>query len=132
MNYKALDNSLHVIEPEFAHLLPAGCVPITEQEAEALRPMPDAAAIIEGKKVAIRVVREGILNRLSGIAFAAQLSGDTATTAAFLLVRQGLLDITANLPSDPALVDSEVLARYISLRGQCTPQMETAFAQVDA
>ena len=37
MIYKAPDNSLHVIEPEFAHLLPAGSVPITEAEAEALR-----------------------------------------------------------------------------------------------
>lgn len=37
MNYKAPDNSLHVIEPEFAYLLPAGCVEITEAEAEAIR-----------------------------------------------------------------------------------------------
>lgn len=37
MNYKAPDNSLHVIEPEFAHLLPVGSVPITDEEAEALR-----------------------------------------------------------------------------------------------
>ena len=42
MNYKAPDNSLHVIEPEFAHLLPAGCVQITAEEAEALRPVPPA------------------------------------------------------------------------------------------
>lgn len=42
MNYKAPDNSLHVIEPEFAHLLPAGSVPITDEEAEALRPKPPA------------------------------------------------------------------------------------------
>jgi len=40
MNYKAPDNSLHFIEPEFAHMLPAGCVPITPEEAEALRPVP--------------------------------------------------------------------------------------------
>jgi hypothetical protein len=40
MNYKAPDNSLHFIEPEFAHLLPEGCVPITDEEAEALRPKP--------------------------------------------------------------------------------------------
>ena len=40
MNYKAPDNSLHFIEPEFAHLLPAGCVQITDEEAEALRPVP--------------------------------------------------------------------------------------------
>lgn len=36
-HYKAPDNSLHAIEPEFAHLLPAGSVPITDAEAEALR-----------------------------------------------------------------------------------------------
>ena len=42
MNYKAPDNSLHFIEPEFAHLLPAGCVQITVEEAEALRPVPPA------------------------------------------------------------------------------------------
>ena len=40
MNYKAPDNSLHFIEPSFAHLLPDGCVEITEEEAEALRPKP--------------------------------------------------------------------------------------------
>jgi len=40
MNYKAPDNSLHFIEPEFAHLLPAGSVQITDEEAEALRPKP--------------------------------------------------------------------------------------------
>lgn len=39
-NYKAPDNSLHFIEPSFAHLLPEGCVQITEEEAEALRPKP--------------------------------------------------------------------------------------------
>ncbi|MCL5459914.1 hypothetical protein M3M33_14855, partial [Loigolactobacillus coryniformis] len=62
----------------------------------------------------------------------AQLSGDTDTTAAFLVVRQGLLDITANLPTAPELVDSEVLTRYGALVAQCTPAMITAFAGVDA
>jgi len=37
-HYKAPDNSLHFIEPEFAHILPAGSVPISDAEAEALRP----------------------------------------------------------------------------------------------
>jgi hypothetical protein len=37
MNYKAPDNSLHFIEPEYAHLLPAGCVQITDEEAESIR-----------------------------------------------------------------------------------------------
>lgn len=38
--YKAPDNSLHCIEPEFANLLPAGCAEITEAEAESLRQKP--------------------------------------------------------------------------------------------
>lgn len=37
MNYKAPDNSLHFIEPEFAYMLPNGCVPITPEEAEEIR-----------------------------------------------------------------------------------------------
>lgn len=45
--YKAPDNSLHVIEPEFSHLLPAGCVEIDDAEAEALRaPTPEQLAAI--------------------------------------------------------------------------------------
>jgi len=39
-HYKAPDNSLHCIEPEFAHLLPEGCIAITEEEAEALQNKP--------------------------------------------------------------------------------------------
>ena len=40
MHYKSPDNSLHVIEPEFAHLLPIGCVPISEEEAKELSKPP--------------------------------------------------------------------------------------------
>jgi hypothetical protein len=36
-HYKAPDNSLHFIDPEYAHLLPAGAIQITEEEAEAIR-----------------------------------------------------------------------------------------------
>ena len=42
MNYKDLQNNLYFIDPSFAHLLPEGCVQITEDEAEALRPKPPA------------------------------------------------------------------------------------------
>lgn len=42
-HYKTPDNSLHCIEPEFAHLLPEGCIAITEEEAEALRQKPSEA-----------------------------------------------------------------------------------------
>lgn len=43
--YKAPDNSIHFIEPEFADLLPAGSVEITEEEAQALRPKPAPVVI---------------------------------------------------------------------------------------
>lgn len=131
-HYKDQNNALHCIDPEFSHMLPDGCIEITEEEAEELRPKLSDADIIEGKKNAIRQVREGILNRLAGIAFAAQLEGNTGTTDAYLVVRAGLLDITSDLPTDPALIDSEVMTRYAGLVVQCTPEMVSAFAEIDS
>lgn len=89
------------------------------------------AAALEAKKAELRAVREGILNRLSGIATNAMLTGDTATTAAYVVVRQGLLDITKDLPADDS-VDGVVIGRYGALVAACTPQMVSAFAKVDA
>ena len=40
MNYKDTQHNLHFIDPTYSHLLPEGCVQITEEEAEALRPKP--------------------------------------------------------------------------------------------
>ena len=97
----------------------------------AVQPATDPQVILAAKKTQLRNVREGILNRLSGIALAAQLTGDTATTAAYIVVRQGLLDITENLPADET-VDAVVMYKYAALVGACTPSMIAAFAQVDA
>ena len=47
MNYKAPDNSLHFIEPQYAHLLPTGSIAITDEEAEALRPKSAAPTYVE-------------------------------------------------------------------------------------
>jgi hypothetical protein len=42
-HYKAPDNSLHFLDlSEHEYLLPASSVPITDEEAEALRPQPPA------------------------------------------------------------------------------------------
>ena len=62
MNYKAPDNSLHFIEPEFAHLLPIGCVPITPEEAEALRPVPPPPPIapISPRQIRQALTRAGL------------------------------------------------------------------------
>lgn len=115
---------------------PDSWVEITHDEllaiVEARTPTAiDPQVVLAAKKAQLRAAREGILNRLSGIALAAQLTGDTATTSAYIVVRQGLLDITENLPADET-IDGVVMYRYASLVGACTPQMVTAFAQVDA
>ena len=36
MIYKDPKNNLHDIEPDFAHLLPEGCIAITQEEADAI------------------------------------------------------------------------------------------------
>jgi len=39
--YKDTENNLHWLEStEFEYYLPSGCVPITDEEADALRPKP--------------------------------------------------------------------------------------------
>jgi hypothetical protein len=43
-HYKDLNNKLHFLEStEFEYILPEGCVEITEEEAESLRPQPNYA-----------------------------------------------------------------------------------------
>lgn len=43
--YKAPDNSLHFLDDDsYQHLLPAGSVPISDEEADALSPKPDPRA----------------------------------------------------------------------------------------
>jgi len=58
MYYKAPDNSLHVIEPQFAYMLPAGSVQITDAEANALRianlPQPSQAQVIASYTAAVQ------------------------------------------------------------------------------
>ena len=79
--YKAPDNSLHVIEPEFAHLLPIGCVPITEAEADAIRaaqpvpapPVPQQVTRAQGKAVLIQMgLWQSVLDFVAAIPDATQ------------------------------------------------------------
>lgn len=47
-HYKSPDSAIHFLDSdEFAHLLPDGCIPITDEEAEALRPQPKAPSYQE-------------------------------------------------------------------------------------
>jgi hypothetical protein len=80
--YKAPDNSLHFIEPEFAYMLPAGSVPITEAEAAAIRiantpaqahlsPLEQIRAIESAKAdQTAKVMRQGMLLHTVSIAMA--------------------------------------------------------------
>jgi len=51
-HYKDTSDQLYAIEPEFSHMLPAGCIPITDEEAQAIReasappaPVPPAPVV---------------------------------------------------------------------------------------
>lgn len=74
-HYKDTQNKLHFIDDvSFAHLLPAGCVQITDDEAEALRPAPvvDRTAEIKAELQAIdaksiRPIRDGDAARIAGL-----------------------------------------------------------------
>jgi hypothetical protein len=134
-HYKAPDDSLHCIEPEFAYLLPDGCIAITEEEAEALLPKPSPQAIIEAKKQTVRAMREQVLERLNGIAGRAAWRGNTALAEACYVASEALLDITKDLPSDPNSVELVMFGRYLTIRQaaiEAAPSLATAFAQVDA
>lgn len=66
-NYKTTDNtkqsgfSLHVIESEFAYLLPAGCIEITDEEATAIR-LANIPSTQVPKSVTMRQGRLALLN----------------------------------------------------------------------
>lgn len=77
-HYKAPDNSVHCIEPEFAYLLPAGCVQITKEEADSLliKPEPELtpaeklAKLDAENPISQRALRETILLMAEGFKLA--------------------------------------------------------------
>ena len=81
MNYKAPDNtqtsgfSLHFLDDDsFVHLLPAGSIAITDEEAEALRPVPPPAPIapISPRQIRQALTRAGLREQVE----AAVAAGD--------------------------------------------------------
>lgn len=67
--------------------------------------------------VGVRKTRDGILNRLAGIGFAAVASGDTDTVQAIIAARTSLLDITI-YPSVTAARDLNALQAAVSTEFQ--------------
>jgi len=64
MNYKDPQNNLHFIDPAFAHMLPAGSVPITEEEAEDIRiantPPPAPVTVISPRQIRQALTAAGL------------------------------------------------------------------------
>lgn len=115
-----------------------GWTEITQEELDAIRDsrrvLPDPQIEVTAKLAKVREVREAVLNRLSGIAFAAQLTGDTATVQAYLVARKGLLDITKDLPTELQDIELAIYGRYqaiVSNAMRDAPALITAFAGVD-
>jgi len=90
------------------------------------------AAQVAAKLAEVRTVREAMLNRMTGIALVAQVTGDTATVTGFQTARQGLLDITTGCPTDPAQVDAFIQGKYASILAALPASLVKAFAGVDA
>lgn len=92
--YKDSQNNLHMIEAEFAHLLPEDCVEITQAEFDAIHAQKTALtpnqkimqqiAAIEAEQEKPRRVREAVLTQAGRDWFAAQ-------DAAIAALRAGLV-----------------------------------------
>lgn len=103
--YKDTNGNIHDdMEGTALCLLPAGCVLISDAEAEIiLNPPPSPESIAKEKDEIIakaRIIREQILNRLSGILLSYVAAGDTSHNAAIETGRQRLLNMT----KDPRVV----------------------------
>jgi hypothetical protein len=72
MIYKDLQNNLHDIDPEFIHILPEGCVQITDEEAETLRPVlpPPLIAAISPRQIRMALTRADLRTYVEAAVFA--------------------------------------------------------------
>lgn len=100
------------------------------------RPGPVWADVQAAELAAFRELREGYLNRLTGIGLAAQLAGDTDTLAAAVAMRRGLLDMT----EAPAVVAATTLEQlqtalksgYAALVAAVPSKLRNEFKKVGA
>ncbi len=141
MYYKANDNSVHCIDPAFEHLLPAGCVSITEQEAQALRlqydqaPAPELTLdqIKDQARATVRAARKPVFYTLAGMQSEALATGDTATATAIVGIQQALkalpeTDLSACLSA--AEVDAAFVAAWLAIAYSAPANVVSAFNEV--
>ena len=128
MNYSSITQTLYNGD------LQPGDRAATPEEISAWE-LSRAKAAFDAKLAAFKTSRDAMLNRLSGIAFAANLAGENATVTAFLAARQGLLDITKDLPTEPQAAELLMAQRYmmiVATAQAAAPTLVSAFAAVDA
>lgn len=81
-NYKDTDNKVHFLDDAaFAHLLPDGCVPITDEEALSLAPQPVSIVptSVTMRQARIALSQAGLLSTVnSAIAAMTGSTGDIA------------------------------------------------------
>lgn len=136
-NFKDPDGKLHYLDgEEFAHLLPAGCVAISDAEASAIRQALAPAWTRDNLLRVVRAGREIALTRLAGIAFAAKEAGDLSTVTACLNARTALLNITT-LPAvlaatDDASLTAAVGTAYAVIVAASPANIKAAFANIQS
>jgi hypothetical protein len=72
-HYKDLENKLHFLDStEFEHLLPTGCIPITDEEAEQIRLEQEAAIpviipVLTPRQARIMLLNIGLLDDVEAL-----------------------------------------------------------------
>ena len=112
-----------------------GGIPSAEDQ-EAWTTEYEAAMVSAAKNEtlsAVRSARDTCLNRLIGIAFAAQTTGDAATVAACLAARGALLNITTApgvaTATDDASLKAALVAAYAAIVLAAPANVRSAFAE---
>lgn len=129
--YKAPDNSLHCIDPQHEYMLPLGSVPISDEDAEALR-RPSHAQLVAQTLGRTREDRQPILGVLDGMQSSALTKGDGPAAMAIEAVKQGLKDITKTDLTGCTTADAmraKIMTSYASLV-TANPAVATAFKGV--
>jgi hypothetical protein len=84
----------------------------------------------------VRLTREDILNRISGIGFAAMVAGDTVTVNGVIAARKALLDITKDAgvlaATDADGLKNAVIAAYRAMVIAAPPAVRSAFNAASA
>jgi hypothetical protein len=116
---------VRVAPPSADHVLSEGQWQISEAKVQARFQAAKAGLLSQA-----RAQREIVLNRLMGIAFAAEKLGDSATVNACMTARQSLLDLTKHTTITSASNEPQIKSAYKSLYGAIVAATPAAIRSV--